>query len=168
LRRPKEVFLFGCNTLATKEKDRRTPEEYLRVLLADGIPRTEAERIVEARYGGLGDSFSDRMRRIFSGAPNIYGFDSIGPSGKTATPFLEKYFHAIGNYKDHLDRTEAATVMDAVKSANNLVKDFSRNEVLDCAMTGTSFAQISGLPEEGGSSTQREKVCNLLDASRPI
>lgn len=33
---PKEVFLFGCNTLANKDKDQRTPEEYLQILRNDG------------------------------------------------------------------------------------------------------------------------------------
>jgi hypothetical protein len=30
---PREVFLLACNTLATKDQDRRSPEEYLQVLL---------------------------------------------------------------------------------------------------------------------------------------
>ena len=35
----KEIFLFGCNTLANKEKDHRTYTEYLQVLLDDGMFR---------------------------------------------------------------------------------------------------------------------------------
>src|SRR5262249_3321783 len=30
--RPREVFLLGCNTLATKNADNRTPREYLQIL----------------------------------------------------------------------------------------------------------------------------------------
>jgi hypothetical protein len=33
---PLEVFLLACNTLATKDQDRRTPAEYLQVLMREG------------------------------------------------------------------------------------------------------------------------------------
>src|SRR5262245_58774615 len=36
---PQEVFLLGCNTLATKDQDSRTPDEYLQVLLDHGFDR---------------------------------------------------------------------------------------------------------------------------------
>ena len=36
---PQEVFLLACNTLATKDQDGRTPEEYLRILLDHGFDR---------------------------------------------------------------------------------------------------------------------------------
>ena len=38
-RQPREVFLLACNTLATKDEDSRTPEEYLQVLLEHGFDR---------------------------------------------------------------------------------------------------------------------------------
>ena len=55
---PKEVFLFGCNTLSSKAKDRRSPEEYFNVLLADGFTLQQAEQVVAYRYSLLGDSFA--------------------------------------------------------------------------------------------------------------
>jgi hypothetical protein len=42
LNQPYEVFLFGCNTLSTKDDDHRTPAQYLQVLLNDGIPLARA------------------------------------------------------------------------------------------------------------------------------
>ena len=45
IKRPKEKFLMGCNTLAGKAKDTRSPEEYVRVLMADGLTRQQAQQI---------------------------------------------------------------------------------------------------------------------------
>jgi hypothetical protein len=70
--RPREVFLLGCNTLASKDADSRTPESYLRVLLDHGFDRAAAEQVVAVRYGPLGPSFRESLRRIFAGVPRIY------------------------------------------------------------------------------------------------
>ena len=45
---PREVFLLACNTLATKNADDRTPQEYLQVLLSHGFSQAAAERVVAA------------------------------------------------------------------------------------------------------------------------
>ena len=50
---PREVFLLACNTLATKDQDRRSPADYLQVLLSHGFDRASAERVVAFRYGPL-------------------------------------------------------------------------------------------------------------------
>src|SRR4029077_18850512 len=62
---PLEVFLLACNTLATKDEDNRTPAQYLEVLANHGFARASAERVVQARYGALGPSFREALRRIF-------------------------------------------------------------------------------------------------------
>ncbi len=90
-KRPKEVFLFGCNTLASKEKDSRSPEVYQRTLIRDGFTPAQASQVAAFRYSALGDSFRERMTQVFSNSPRIYGFSAMAPSGKTAAPFLEKY-----------------------------------------------------------------------------
>jgi hypothetical protein len=59
-----EVFLLACNTLATKDEDRRTPAEYLQVLLDHGFDRASAENVVEMRYGPLGPSFRGDAREL--------------------------------------------------------------------------------------------------------
>ena len=94
----KEIFLFGCNTLADKTKDSRTPSEYLQVLLEDGMARETAERVVAARYSPLETPFYARMNFIFSGSHTIYGFDALSPLGKHIRKPLENYFQSINEY----------------------------------------------------------------------
>jgi len=164
LSQPKEVFLFGCNTLATKEKDHRSPQEYLRVLVQDGIARGDAERIVQARYGALGDSFRDRMRRIFSGVPHIYGFDSVGPSGKTVKPFLDKYFKRMPDYKNHLLKMDAENIVSLIEKANRAVGDIN-NAVLADVLSSTAFAQCSGIREGDPAYHLKKEICQLYDGN---
>ena len=103
----KEIFLFGCNTLADKKKDSRTYKEYLQVLLDDGMARETAERVVAARYSPLGTPFYDRMNFIFSNSNTIYGFDQLSPLGKHIRRPLKKYFQSInqnfGSYVNYLN-----------------------------------------------------------------
>lgn len=119
---PKEVFLFGCNTLASKDKDRRTPQEYMRVLLEDGFSQAQASQIVSFRYSGFGDSFKTKMTQIFAKTPRIYGFSSIGPSGKTVEPYLNKYlqnskndYANFENYSAKLSTKTNSKFMEALK-----------------------------------------------------
>ncbi|MCO5114308.1 MAG: hypothetical protein M9899_09035 [Bdellovibrionaceae bacterium] len=108
LNAPKEVFLFGCNTLAGKIKDHRTPEEYVRVLVEDGFNELEAQNIAAIRYTPIGGSFHDRMVNIFAKVPKIYGFDSVGPSGRNVRPMLHNYFKEVGDYDQHLSQISHA------------------------------------------------------------
>jgi hypothetical protein len=62
---PKEVFLLGCNTLADKKRDKRTPEQYLQVLLDDHFSLAHSSMIVEQRYGKYGPTYKNTMRRVF-------------------------------------------------------------------------------------------------------
>ena len=103
-RRPREVFLLACNTLATKDEDSRTPEEYLHVLLDHGFDRAAAERVVELRYGPLGPSFREALRRVFAGVPRIYGFSSVAPRGEYTAPMLARYLRGQGDYATALLR----------------------------------------------------------------
>ena len=159
LAEPKEVFLFGCNTLAEKTKDMRTPEQYLQVLLADNISRPNAERIVEARYGALGDSFRDRMRRIFAGIPHLYGFDSVGPSGENVKPYLERYFKTVPDYEKHLEKIEAEAVVAKVENANKILRP--ANQSLAKALKDTAFHQCSGIDPSDSAYSLKEEICRL-------
>ena len=103
LKKPKEVFLFGCNTTAGKTRDHRTPEEYTEVLIADGFSRSQAERVSAFRYSPLGEQTQDRMKQVFSNS-RIYGFHSLAPSGKNIKPRLESYFKSIKDYAVHLSQ----------------------------------------------------------------
>lgn len=164
LKNPKEVFLFGCNTLATKEADHRTPEQYLQVLLQDGISRNEAEQIVQARYGGLGSSFKDRMRRIFSNVPVIHGFDSVGPSGKNVKPLLEKYFKSDVSYKERLDLIEAQKLVGLIDASNKKISQL--NGKMTSALKSTSYTYCSGLSDYDATTAVREKICQLHDVTK--
>ena len=107
LSRAKEIFLFGCNTLASKKRDSRTSSEYLQVLLDDGLAREMAERVVAARYTPLEAPFYRRMNFVFQGSKVIYGFDQLSPLGKNIRGPLSKYFQSIngeyGSYKNYMD-----------------------------------------------------------------
>ena len=153
----KEIFLFGCNTLANKEKDSRTYTEYLEVLLDDGMLRETAERVVAARYSPLESPFYARMNFIFSGSHTLYGFDELSPLGPHIREPLRRYFQNIdknfGTYAHYLDSK-------AYKR--------DRNEELFKELSQTSLNQASiSVSEE---SDQAEKFfkdkCLLYDDQR--
>jgi hypothetical protein len=127
LKQPKEVFLMGCNTLANKDRDKRGDDEYLKILVADGVPRDFAERVVAYRYGDVGYSLQQRMSAIFSSSARIYGFSSTGPVGAKAAPSLQKYLSKKSNYAAHLDGLEG-----------------EKNLSLEQSFAGTSFRQTQG------------------------
>lgn len=131
LNKPKEVFLFGCNTLASKEKDLRSPEEYMQVLINDGFSYAQASQIVSFRYSGFGNTFQSKMSQIFAKTPRIYGFSSIGPSGKTVTPFLENYLTSARQDYQKFDQYW--------QSSKN-----QKNQKFLTAMKATSVAQSQG------------------------
>jgi hypothetical protein len=147
-RAPREVFLLACNTLATKDQDERTPREYLRVLTDHGFEQGEAERVVQMRYGPVGPSFRESLRRAFPGVPRLYGFASVAPRGATTSPMLERYFHVVGDYGAHLDRTRRAA---------------ERNAALQAAFAHTSLVQTTGLGADEPGAADRETVCRLHD-----
>ncbi len=153
---PYEVFLFGCNTLAEKKQDGRTPEQYLQVLLQDGRPLAEAEATVQSRYGALGDSNRVGMQRAFSGEKKqLYGFDSIGPSGKTIKSFLNNYFSKISP-AEHLEKLQAKRMLDKVDMAN---------AQLAASLKPTAFTQC-----ETGELTDpvMKKVCSIQDSRMSV
>lgn len=131
---PLEVFLFGCNTLATKAKDSRSPEEYLNALLTDRIPRAQADAIVESRYGITDDDNKTRMARAFSGKlKNIYGFSSIAPSGEHVESYLRNYFKSIN----------PAQRLATLKKNRFLKAPFFENSLIAKSLRLTSFDQIT-------------------------
>jgi HEAT repeat protein len=154
---PTEVFLLGCNTAASKAGDHRSPDEYLRVLREDGVPRRSAERIVESRYGPLGTSFRARMERVFAGVPHLYGFGSVAPAGPTAAAALGRYLGDVlegsRSYGAHLERMASA--------------DRRENRALARAFRHTTFVESAGMSTEGEAASQRELVCSLYDETRP-
>ena len=143
-----EVFLLACNTLATKDEDRRTPAEYLQVLLDHGFDRASAEDVVEMRYGPLGPSFRETLRRTFAGVPRVYGFASVAPRSEYTVPMFASYLRATGDYARYLDQAEGR---------------FDANRELPRGFHGTALTQAAGLrPSEPGAS-DRDAICALYD-----
>ncbi len=129
---PKEVFLFGCNTLASKEKDTRTPEEYQRVLVADGFSVSQASQIAAFRYSAFGDSFKGRMAQVFANTPRIYGFSALAPSGTTVEPLLKRYLGRSSEFYSNFDES-------------NKVLKSGTNSALKQAFNYTTLVQVPGL-----------------------
>ena len=152
-RQPREVFLLACNTLATKDEDSRSPEEYLQVLLEHGFDRSSAERVVELRYGPLGPSFREALRRVFAGVPRIYGFSSVAPRGQYTAPMLTKYLRSDTGYASRLLTTPG---------------DTGRNHALLASFKGTALTQTSGLSAKEAGAIDRDNICALYDESRPV
>lgn len=131
LKHPKEVYLFGCNTLAGKAKDHRSIDEYVDVLVRDGFTPGQAQQTAAYRYSLLGGSFQDRMSRVFAGAQKVYGFSSVAPLGRDNQVFLENYLSRIGvgAYRRHLSSLTAAP-----------------NRALASAFRLTTFVERNGAP----------------------
>ncbi|MEO8603809.1 MAG: HEAT repeat domain-containing protein [bacterium] len=151
--KPAEVFLLACNTLATKSEDSRSPEEYLQVLLEHGFDRGAAERVVELRYGPLGPSFRESLRRVFAGVPRIYGFSSVAPRGEITAPMLARYLRGQGDYAQTLQRKG---------------RDAGRNTALMVSFKGTALTQTNGLTPLEAAAVDRKDICALYDESRPV
>jgi hypothetical protein len=150
---PSEVFLLGCNTLATKDRDERTPAEYRDVLLRHGFDPASAEHAVQLRYGPLGPSFRQSVRRIFAGVPRIYGFDSVAPRAQVSATLLESYFGRIGNYARYLSVTKDST---------------QRNSPLHAAYAKANFTQLSGLQASEPAERDGQLLCALYDEHRTV
>lgn len=151
LKKPKEVFLFGCNTLASKDKDHRTQSQYTQVLIEHGMDATLAERVSETRYGSVGSTFEDQMSRAFINVPHIYGFHSTSPSGANIRGSISRYFDMIPNYANHLDKMSDASI---------------HNDELDRAMVDSPMAQQSGAATVASKAEGlpfRNQICKTYD-----
>jgi hypothetical protein len=91
----KEVYLFGCDSLKAEPVKSAAPE-IVRGLMRAGTGRADAERAARALSERHGESSRDRMRRVFSNVPLIYGFSSLAPYGRVAGPMLKTYFNGTG------------------------------------------------------------------------
>jgi hypothetical protein len=150
---PREVFLLGCNTLATKSADERTPREYLQVLLDHGFSQAAAERVVDLRYGPLGPSFRESLRRSFMGVPRLYGFSSVAPRGEITASILQEYFQRQGDYARYLTRA---------------ARDSKPNKALLASFAGSSLVQLTGLTPLESAAADRTLVCDVYDDTRTV
>lgn len=151
--RSQEVFLLACNTLASKDPDDRTPDQYLQVLLDHGFDRASAERVVQLRYGPWGASFSQAFLRIFAGVPRVYGFSSVAPDGIETASRLRRYFRFMGDYRRYLDSALGSTEV---------------NTQLLAAFRGTSLVQMSARATSDQQTAERDLVCGVYDDTRTV
>lgn len=90
----KEVYLFGCNTLASKKPDARSIDQYVKILTEDGVNPHKAQRVAARRYTNYANDYFTEMRALFFNAENIFGYPSVGPTGKNVAPTLNRYLQS--------------------------------------------------------------------------
>ncbi len=111
----KEVYLFGCESL--------NPDP--------------------SRYASAyGESGRDRMRRIFSHVPVIYGFSSAAPVGPAASALLGRYFSSGG-----------AAEVGSGRASERLLRIFGRNRMV----------AIRGALDSDPGAAERGQICEFFD-----
>lgn len=146
----KEVYLFGCNTLAQKNADHRSIQQYVRILVEDGVSPHTAQRISARRYTKYDHSVAEKMGEIFSQAVFVTGFPSVGPTGKRVQPTLEKYL--------------SEAFAKAENKPEEKIKAFS-NSLGRLGMIHLSRQQMAPVRSEGRL-LKDSKLMNLSDITR--
>jgi HEAT repeat len=167
LEKPKEIYLFGCNTLASKGSSSRTPEQYLQALLEDNFERSFAERMVEARYGVSGEENINRMKRAFPGVPVIYGFCDKAPLGYESGPLMQKYLSGKSkdDYFDRLNRLESVQKNLQPYSGETIQQLIDQPLASAYKSIGRCFQQVTGI-EVNDDITRR--ICYIRNESHSI
>jgi pimeloyl-ACP methyl ester carboxylesterase len=139
--RLKEVYLFGCNTL-NGEAIESDAAGIARAVDHPSRSRADSDRqprVADARHG---ETSRDRMRRIFSDVPVIYGFSSKAPVGQTAAGMLGRYF-----------QTAAASEIGSGRISSRLLGQFA----------ATSMHAASGMRDSDPQAGYRDEVCRFFD-----
>jgi len=152
LSHPKDVYLFGCNTLAGKEHDSRTPLQYIQVLVKDGYSYADAQMLAAIRYSPFGNSFESKMQRSFAGVQTIHGFDSVAPSGANVRKSVANYLTRIGDFGRFQDShgtqtdtawTQTMTAYTAAQAPSASKAEASQS--FSCKLTDPSLANYKKL-----------------------
>ncbi|MDG0816640.1 hypothetical protein [Bdellovibrio svalbardensis] len=164
LKNPKEVFLMGCNTLATQSKDHRTIDQYLNVLINDGIPLDFAEQVAASRYSQQGFSLEKRFSAIFNNSNKLYGFHSTGPLGASAAPRLRQYLKQAGSYGAHLD--SLSTAPNSILSTQ--FKDTNFRETIPTKTLDTNSRELFCALRSEDSSLQSKALRQIVEEKKVI
>lgn len=152
LSHPKEVFLFGCNTL--RRPDYATADMPFSSLYRKhrqaGLDTSTAVRLATTAKMGLYNSFGDRMMKIFSGAKTIYGFTKAAPEGPDIAPVLSRYLQSVPDYAQHLNRIAASPGFN--------------NRILKRTLHPYAIGQMSAIAPTSRAGTDYQNVCKLYDA----
>lgn len=157
LSKPKEVYLFGCNTLSEKNADTRTQDEFVELLTEYNYPLLESEEIAESRYGTFGETHKNRFNKIFNKTPYIYGSLSKAKLGSQLKEELTSYLKSFKSYSQYLDQIQMNQSMrNAIDQPNlNIIK----------SLRGTNITQTSGINEENRGDDSRCHLCQLYNQS---
>ena len=137
----KEVYLFGCNTL-NAEAIKSMSSEVGRSLVRAGHSPAEAERLARTLDQLHGESSRDRMRRIFTNVPVIYGFSSTAPLGPAAASLLGRYL-----------QPSSIAEVGSGRASSKLLSHFAAE----------SMIAVSGLSESEPRAVYRREVCQFID-----
>jgi hypothetical protein len=154
---PLEVYLFGCQTLATTLEGEAVPPADLALLAKHGVPPSAAVRLVdEARYGVEGTNNRARMQFVFPGVPHLYGFTEVAPSGAQIQPLLDAYLRGVGDYAAHLRRLRRAALP---------AEPVLPNLALAKALEPTCFVEADGYAETASEVDRAARSCALANPS---
>jgi len=164
LRSPTEVYLFGCNTLAGKDGDTRTPEEYFRVLVEHGMDEAEARRSVALRFSEVGDSFKNYMQIAFHGNSALYGFGAPAPRSSRTAPLFGTYLQKLGSYNEHFEKTLEARLTGKVMQASQVFGETLKVDATQCNSLDSNNPRLKKLCELlYGESSLTSKVAMVSD-----
>jgi hypothetical protein len=137
----KEVYLFGCNTLSA-DAVKFTSSEVGRSLVRAGYKPEDARRLARTLDQLHAESSRDRMRRIFTNVPVIYGFSSVAPLGPTAANLLGRYL-----------RPPSISDVGNGRASPRLLGHFASE----------SMIATSGQTDSDPRATHRREVCKFID-----
>ena len=137
----KEVYLFGCNTL-NADTTGNASSEVARSLIRAGHSAADARKVSQALQQIHAESSRDRMRRIFTNVPVIYGFSSVAPLGPQAASVLGRYL-----------QPSALAEVGSGRVSSRLLRAFS----------GESMVSVSGLNASDPRAQHRSDVCQFID-----
>ena len=137
----KEVYLFGCNTL-NADTTGNASSEVARSLVRAGHSPGDARKVSQALQQIHAESSRDRMRRIFTNVPVIYGFSSVAPLGPQAASLLGRYLHP-----------SALAEVGSGHVSSRLLRAFASE----------SMVSVSGLNGSDRRAQHRSDVCQFID-----
>ena len=137
----REVYLFGCTTLSG-DALKNASSEIGRSLIRAGHSPADARRLTQTLNQLHAESARDRMRRIFTNVPVIYGFSSVAPLGPQAASLLGRYL-----------QPSALSEVGSGRVSLRLLGAFS----------GESLIAVSGLRDSDSRATHRREVCQFID-----
>ena len=130
----KQVYLFGCNTMTTKDGDHQNLNSYLDYLAYDHHSNNPQSFLSEAHqnYSRASMSNNNAIRSIFTDVPQIYGFERRSPLGFHVGPQLEKYFQKVklSGFEKQLDSKKSDPELMKLLGSQSMIMNsgFSSND----------------------------------------